>query len=60
MPAPRPSRIPRGVVLSRRSLLGRMGVLGAAGFFGPTVLAACGGDDSGSGGSWWRLQRALA
>ena len=50
MPAPRPSRIPRGVVLSRRSLLGRMGVLAGAGLVGPTVLAACGGDDGGSGG----------
>ena len=46
MPAPRPPRIPGGgLVLSRRSMLGRMGVLAGAGLVGPTVLAACGGDD---------------
>ncbi len=46
MPAPRPLRIPGGgLVLTRRSMLGRMGVLAGAGLVGPTILAACGGDD---------------
>ncbi len=49
-------RIRGGVVLTRRSLLGRMGVLAGAGIVGPGLLAACGGDDDeastgGGGGS---------
>ena len=35
---------------SRRELLIRSGVLGAAGLSLPAILAACGGDDGGSGG----------
>jgi spermidine/putrescine transport system substrate-binding protein len=50
MSAPRPLRTRGGIVLTRRSMLGRMGVLAGAGLVGPTVLAACGDDDSGSGG----------
>jgi spermidine/putrescine transport system substrate-binding protein len=50
MSAPRPLRTRGGIVLTRRSMLGRMGVLAGAGLVGPTVLAACGDDDSSGGG----------
>jgi spermidine/putrescine transport system substrate-binding protein len=36
---------------SRRELLIRSGVVGAAGLSLPAILAACGGDDGGSGGA---------
>ena len=49
MPAPRPTRIPGGLILSRRAMLGRMGVLAGAGLAGPTLLAACGDDDDDGG-----------
>ncbi len=38
-----------GVPLTRRDVLGRLGVLAGAGFLGPTLLAACGDDDGGGG-----------
>ena len=41
---PRPAL---GPLLSRRTLLGRMSALAAAGVVGPGLLAACGSDDSG-------------
>jgi spermidine/putrescine transport system substrate-binding protein len=50
MPAPRQPLGPRGVLLSRRAVLGRMSVLAAAGVVGPGLLAACGGDDEASTG----------
>ena len=36
---------------SRRELLIRSGVVGAAGLSLPAILAACGGDDGGGGGA---------
>src|SRR5688572_22539619 len=54
MPAPRPTRstrLPNGLILSRRAMLGRMGALAGAGLVAPSILAACGGDDDDSGGS---------
>ncbi|MEO7572255.1 MAG: spermidine/putrescine ABC transporter substrate-binding protein [Acidimicrobiales bacterium] len=50
-PRSRP-RTRAGLVLTRRSLLGRMGVLAGAGIVGPGLLAACGDDDdeAGTGG----------
>ncbi len=59
-PRSRP-RIRGGVVLTRRALLGRMGVLAGVGIVGPGLLAACGGDDDeastgggdGSSNSLW-------
>lgn len=52
MPAPRTSLHRPGASISRRTLLGRMSVLAAAGVVGPGLLSACGSDDdsSGSGG----------
>ena len=50
MAAPRPPRIRGGLVLSRRSMLGRMGVIAGAGIVGPGLLSACGDDDEGGGG----------
>jgi spermidine/putrescine transport system substrate-binding protein len=50
MPAPRPPLGPRGLLITRRSLLGRMSVLAAAGVVGPGLLAACGSDDEGGSG----------
>ena len=47
MTSPRPRRIHTvgGPFLTRRSMLGRMGVLAGAGLIGPGLLAACGDDD---------------
>ena len=50
MPASRLPRARGGLVLTRRSMLGRMGALAGAGLVGPTILAACGDDDDDSGG----------
>ena len=48
----RSARPSRTLPLTRRELLGRIGVLGAAGVVGPGLLAACGSDDDGgTGGS---------
>ena len=50
MPAPR-LYLPRGgLVLTRRAMLGRLGVLAGAGIVGPSLLAACGDDDDEGGG----------
>jgi spermidine/putrescine transport system substrate-binding protein len=48
MPAPRTLLRPTGAVITRRTLLGRMSVLAAAGVVGPGLLAACGSDDDDS------------
>lgn len=42
--------VPRGPVLSRRAMLGRLGAAAGAGIIGPSLLAACGDDGGGSGG----------
>ena len=38
-------------MLTRRAMLGRLGVVAGAGFVGPTLLAACGDDDDEGGGN---------
>jgi spermidine/putrescine transport system substrate-binding protein len=45
-----PARPTRPISWTRRQLLIRSGVLGAAGLSLPSVLAACGGDDDDAGG----------
>ena len=54
MTTPRPRRLPTvgGPLLTRRSMLGRMGLVAGAGLVGPGLLAACGddGDDDAGGG----------
>jgi spermidine/putrescine transport system substrate-binding protein len=50
MPAPRTTLHLPGASITRRTLLGRMSVLAAAGFVGPGLLAACGSDDDSSSG----------
>jgi len=59
MTAPRPSRVRGGPVLSRRTMLGRMGALAGAGLVGPTILAACGGDDDSGGSGGGDASKAL-
>lgn len=49
-----------GPALTRRALLGRMGVLAGATALGPAILAACGSDsDSGDGGGGGGSSNAL-
>ena len=50
-----------GLVLTRRAMLGRLGVVAGAGIVGPTLLAACGDDDDDerSGGGGGDSQRAV-
>jgi spermidine/putrescine transport system substrate-binding protein len=50
MPAPRTPLHRPGAVITRRTLLGRMSVLAAAGVVGPGLLAACGSDDDDASG----------